>query len=161
MDLASFSVRPAVATDAKDAIEQIRDSITKLCQADHRNDLPTLEAWLADKTSENLLRWLASPERSITVAVVGGEIAGTAMIRRDGEICLCYVAPGRQGLGIGRALLDTLEKQARLWGLTRIHLGSTSGARTFYEHQGYRLAGNPRPGFGITCVYPYAKTLSP
>jgi GNAT superfamily N-acetyltransferase len=64
-----------------------------------------------------------------------------------------------QRLGIGTALLESLEAEARQWGLSSIELGSSSAARTFYERHGYVASGSPVPGFGISHCFPYRKAL--
>jgi len=54
---------------------------------------------------------------------------------------LCYVSPDAQRRGVGRALYAALEAKARAWGLARLHLRSTVGARRFYENLGYAQSG--------------------
>ena len=81
-------------------------------------------------------------------------------MNRGGEIRLCYVQPGMQGAGIGAALLSALEAQALLWGIQKLLLRSTSGARAFYEHYGYTSSGEPACGFGRTLCFPYQKVIA-
>jgi GNAT superfamily N-acetyltransferase len=57
-----------------------------------------------------------------------------------GEIKRMYVCPAARGLGIGRAVLDALEAEARALGLTRLVL--ETGVRqpeaiALYERVGY------------------------
>jgi hypothetical protein len=56
-------VRQATLADTERALLVVRQSITQLCVADHRNDAATLERWLANKTPEQFARWLADPAR--------------------------------------------------------------------------------------------------
>lgn len=127
---------------------------------DHRNDAQTLAQWLENKTVERFLAWFASERHCCVVAEDDSGICGVGLIENDGEIQLCYVLPGKQSEGYGRALLESLEAQAKRWGLTRIRLKSTGPARAFYERHGYRSAGEPGRGFGITRPLPYAKDLA-
>jgi len=152
-------VREATARDAQPAVEVVRRSIVELCVPDHRNDAETLARWLENKTLERFLGWFASERHCCVVAEDDKGICGVGMIASDGEIQLCYVLPGRQNEGHGRAMLERLEAQAGRWGLTRLRLKSTSLARTFYERHGYRSAGDPERGFGITRPIPYAKDI--
>jgi GNAT superfamily N-acetyltransferase len=153
------SVRRAAVDDAEIAIAVVRHSITSLCVADHENDPVTLDAWLHNKTADNFARWIANAENHVVVAEFDSVIGGVAALHTSGEIRLCYVAPGRQGVGIGKALLVALETQARAWGIPRLILRSTSGARAFYEHNGYASSGEPVPGFGRSLCFPYEKSV--
>jgi GNAT superfamily N-acetyltransferase len=95
----------------------------------------------------------------LVVAEIDDVICGVGLLHRAGEIRLCYVRPGFQRAGIGRATLAGLEAQAAAWGLTTLTLGSTIAARPFYEKSGYVSVGEPICGFGLVNCYPYAKSL--
>ena len=155
-----MSVREAAARDAPAAVEVVRRSIVELCVADHRNDAGTLSEWLENKTVDRFLAWFASERHCCVVAEDDAGICAVGMIENDGEIQLCYVLPGRQNNGHGRAILERLEAQAKRWGLTRLRVKSTGPARTFYERHGFRRTGEPERGFGITRPLPYAKDLA-
>ncbi len=157
--MTGVSIRRAVPEDAEVAIALVRDSITRLCVADHENDPLMLEPWLQNKTADNFARWIDSGENYIVVAELDAAIGGVASLRRSSEIQLCYVAPDRQRLGIGTTLLVALETQARVSGIDRLILDSTAGARSFYEHNGYRPSGPPVPGFGRSLCFPYEKAI--
>jgi GNAT superfamily N-acetyltransferase len=157
--MTGVSIRRAVPEDAEIAIAIVRDTITRLCVADHENDPLTLEPWLQNKTADNFARWIASRDNHIVVAELDSAIGGVASLHRAGEIQLCYVAPDRQRAGIGSALLVALEAQAKARGLQKLFLNSTSGARSFYEHNGYIPSGDPVPGFGRSLCFPYGKTI--
>ncbi len=90
---------------------------------------------------------LAHPDVTRYLAVRNGAIQGLAVIRhpwlRGAYIELFAVLPGAQGQGIGRALLGFIERTYRgrtpnLWLLVS---GFNSGARAFYEKQGFRPVG--------------------
>jgi GNAT superfamily N-acetyltransferase len=152
-------VRPAEARDAEGAVEVLRRSITELCALDHQEDADTLAAWLANKTPPHFLAWLADGDSFCAVAEADGRIAGVGLLHRSGEVRLCYLMPGRQGRGIGRAVYLALENRAKDWGLETLRLESTSAARGFYERLGFRPAGSATPGFGISHCHPYEKRL--
>jgi GNAT superfamily N-acetyltransferase len=153
-------VRAAVPLDAQAAVEVVRRSIVELCVPDHRNDAETLAQWLGNKTIEQFVAWFASERHYCAVAEDDSGICAVGLVENDGEIQLCYVLPGRQMKGFGTAILASLEAQAKRWGLTRVRLKSTGPARAFYERHGYRSAGEPGGGFGITRPLPYAKDLA-
>jgi GNAT superfamily N-acetyltransferase len=153
-----YTVREARPGDAAEAAALLRASITQLCRADHADDARTLEQWLANKTPENFLSWLADKDQFCVVAE-SDRLVGVGLLHSSGEIRLCYLLPGVQGQGIGKAMLSALEAKARALGLRTLTLESTADARAFYEKQGYRRAGKPLRGFGISHCHPYAKDL--
>ncbi len=149
------AVRKAGPTDAEAAVEVLRRSITELCTLDHHGDADTL----ANKTPRDFLSWLANEDHFCVVAEADDRIMGVGLLHRSGEVRLCYLAPGAQGQGLGKAIHVALEEKAREWGLRRLHLESTVSARPFYERVGYRSAGAAKPGFGISHCHPYEKIL--
>ena len=155
------SVRKAEPRDAEAAVEVLRRSITELCALDHHGDADTLAKWLANKTPQNFLSWLAKKDNFCVVAETNDQVLGVGLLRRRGEIQLCYLAPGAQGQGLGKAIYLALEEKAKAWGVKRLYLESTVSARSFYEKVGYRSAGVAQPGFGISHCYPYEKSMRP
>jgi GNAT superfamily N-acetyltransferase len=112
------------------------------------------------KTPENVERWRSNHENALLVADAGGTLCAVGLVVQSGEVRLCYVKPGWQGSGVGRALLLALEAQASAWGLGELRVVSSATARGFYERQGYGSSGEPVPGSGITQGYPYRKRWS-
>jgi GNAT superfamily N-acetyltransferase len=152
-------VRRADPRDAQAATDVLRRSITELCVLDHRGDADTLGKWLANKTPQNFLLWLASDDNFCVVAEADSQVVGVGLLHRSREIRLCYLAPGAQGKGIGKAIYLSLEEQAKALGLGILRLESTVSAREFYERQGFRSTGTATPGFGISHCHPYEKEL--
>jgi GNAT superfamily N-acetyltransferase len=157
--MTGVSVRRAAAEDAESAIAVVRESIARLCVADHGNDPLTLEPWLRNKTADTFARWVASADNHVVVAELDSVIGGVASLHASGEIQLCYVAPDRQRVGMGTALLVALEAAATAKRLHKVVLKSTVGARVFYERNGYVPSGQPVPGFGRSLCFPYEKTM--
>jgi putative acetyltransferase len=154
-------VRVAIAADAPAAVAVLRASIMQLCVEDHRNDQPTLERWLRNKTTEHFCQWVADPQKLVVVAEVTSVLCGVGAMRRTGDLDLCYVQPGRQRSGVGRAILHACEAQARGWGLTKLELISTATARSFYERHGYLFVGEASvQGYGVLRDYYYVKSLA-
>lgn len=65
-----------------------------------------------------------------------------------GEIRRVYVSPDLQGHGIGKAMVDALEAEARKRGETQLTLESSPSSLAFYEHLGYRRVGDARHVIG-------------
>src|SRR5882672_1659038 len=148
-------IRHADESDAAAAIDVVRRSISQLCVADHHNDEETLAAWLANKTSQNFLAWLANTDNFCVVAESENRLIGVGVLNRAGEILLFYLAPGTQRQGVGRMIHAALEEKAQQWGLVSLHLDSTALACPFYEATGYRRVGAAVPRFGVLQCFPY------
>lgn len=151
-------VRPAVEADTDDALRVLRRSITEMCILDHQNDESTLELWLGNKTPDYFARWLAS-DAALLVAELDGCLRGVGYVTPAGKIHLCYVEPGYERQGLGAAIVAALEQQARDWGLKRLELESSQGAREFYARLGYRPYACSSLGFGKVRCYPFEKVL--
>ena len=143
-------VRTARLADAEAACAVIRRSIIESCVEDHHRDSTVLGAWLANKTTEEAQRWIASSEAFGIVAESDNVIVGFAMMTMSGEINLCYLVPEAQGHGIGRAMLTTLEAEAARRKLTELTLRSTKSAHGFYLRLGFVDVGPPQRGRFIT-----------
>ena len=85
------------------------------------------------------------------VARSGGVPAGCGAVRRleagDAEVKRMFVVPAHRGRGIGRAVLEALEREARALGVRRLVL--ETGTRQQAALALYRSAGyDPIPPFG-------------
>jgi DNA-binding MarR family transcriptional regulator/GNAT superfamily N-acetyltransferase len=88
------------------------------------------------------------PRGSLVVARLFGEPVGCGALRtlepRVGEIKRMWIAPGARGLGLGRRLLNELERVARRRGLRAIRLDTNDSlkeALRLYRSSGYREIG--------------------
>src|SRR5690606_10160097 len=82
----------------------------------------------------------------VSVATVDGEIAGYVVVRPGDRELLenVAVAQGHQGRGIGRALIDHVEKRAKERGATYVELYThelMTENRQLYTRLGYREFG--------------------
>ena len=87
------------------ACHVLRESISRLCVADHRNDPAILNAWLANKTPEIVAAWAVQKGNSLLLAVEGDAVLAVGSVTDAGEITLNYVAPAARFRGVSRALL--------------------------------------------------------
>jgi len=109
--------------EAEELCAVVRRSVTELCHADHQGDAPTISLWLANKTAENMRRWIA--QTYVFVAAEQGLILGVGAIKQTGEMTLNYVSPDARFRGISKALLRRLELQASELGIQTITLRSS------------------------------------
>jgi GNAT superfamily N-acetyltransferase len=153
-----MQVRPARIADADRAIDVVRRSIRELCEPDHQGDPATLSMWLANKTADNMRRWIAAD--TVLVAIEGGRIAGVAAVRADGRVLLNYVAPEARFQGASKCLMQGIEAWASGRGLEWLTLDSTVTALPFYLSTGWTMTGPSQPGFGLTTRNPMRKAVT-
>ena len=156
---ATVAIRDATPEDAVAACHVLRESISGLCVADHRNDPAILNAWLANKTPEIVAAWAVQTGNSLLLAVEGDAVLAVGSVTDAGEITLNYVAPAARFRGISRALLSALEARAVERGNKRCKLTSTETAHRFYLSAGYVDDEAPTGKFGTTAGYPMSKEI--
>jgi len=164
----SVTIRLATFEDADSVVTVLRRSIAELCVADHYNDPDVLGAWLANKTVANAQAWIQCPRNFMVIADAGAAasspggisaadpasavgVCGVASMSITGTVLLCYVLPEVQSSGVGRALLASLEAEARRRGLREVSLESTVSARGFYFRHGYLPRSNDPPDSPLLC----------
>ena len=98
-------------------------------------------------TPRRVLRSLRSRTALVVVARVGDPLAGFAIMRYgddEAHLDLLAVVPHQRGRGVGRRLVEWLEKPALVAGITTVVVEARAGnrgARAFYERLGYRELG--------------------
>jgi ribosomal-protein-alanine N-acetyltransferase len=119
--------------------------------------------WTAMRVSASI----RAPEVNVLVACRDANIAGFAIMRYgedDAHLDLLAVAPAYQRTGIGRQLLEWLEKCAVVAGIFTIALevrAGNEGAQRFYERLGYRTHAH-LPGYyqGVEAALRMGRDLS-
>lgn len=156
-----FEIRLAGPEDATDACRVLRRSIVECCALDHRNDPSVLQAWLGNKTPDNVASWISSPSNYMLVAIRDGELVGVSLLTQAGKLSLCYLVPEAMHAGIGKAMLQGLEAQARTWGVSVLRLHGTASGRDFFARNGYVLAGKEKSCYGVECDFFWKKLNAP
>ncbi|MGX4641283.1 GNAT family N-acetyltransferase [Massilia sp. SYSU DXS3249] len=146
-----IDIRKAAPLDAAPACSLLRRSIEQGCEADYRDHPGVLDAWLGNKTPDNVATWFASSTNFAIVAERDGQLLGLALLTQAGKLALCYVQPEAVRSGIGSALLAAVEQQARAWEIRKLYLHSPGSAAPFFERQGYKNAGLEKACFGLEC----------
>lgn len=154
-----IEIRQATPNDAPAACALLRRSIEHGCVADHGHRPEILQAWLGNKTPQNVVTWFSSPSNFAVVAErkaeagEGSELVGLALLNQAGRLALCYVQPEFLRTGIGRTLLEAVECKARAWHIGKLHMHSPASASAFFERHGYVNAGKDRSCFGLECDF--------
>lgn len=152
-----IDIRQAVPSDAAAACALLRRSIEEGCVADHGRRPDILEAWLGNKTPQNVQAWFASPSNHAVVAEREQdgqrELVGLALLNQAGKLALCYVQPDLLRGGVGSALVASLEAQARAWSIGKLHMHCPASASPFFERHGYVNAGKDKACFGLECDF--------
>jgi GNAT superfamily N-acetyltransferase len=150
-------IRAAVPEDASAICDVLRESIQACCKADHLDDPAIVARWLANKTTENVKKWVTDPDSVALVALRGHDMLGVALLTGQ-ELALCYVVPRALHQGVGKALLQSVEKAASARGVEVLTLDSTKTAFPFYTRNGFSSWGSVRSWAGLE-AQPMSKTL--
>jgi len=128
------AIRAATAADAA-AISDVVQQSVRQGNADAYPP-PVIELICANFSPGKVLERMA--EREVFVGEVDGQVIATVSLR-GGKLYSLFVAPDRQGLGIGRQLVEHIETAAARKGVRELRLSAALSARPFYERLGYRL----------------------
>ena len=116
-------------------VDELARELTRTCV----DGFATLPAGVRTK----IIDVITSATHKETVADMFCVVAGSpnevvAMGAFDGDtVKRMFVIPPRRGEGIGTAIVDRLQAEARRRGLTALRLRATLGAVTFYERLGF------------------------
>jgi ribosomal protein S18 acetylase RimI-like enzyme len=93
----------------------------------------------------DIRRKLSVQRELFLVAILGGELVGTAMAGFDGHRGWVYyvaVSPDHRRQGVGRALMARVEEGLTALGCSKLNLqvrASNSQVVSFYKHLGYQV----------------------
>lgn len=90
-------------------------------------------------------------QRKVFVAVADDHLVGTASL--DGSVVRSvFVTPDAQGQGVGRQLMNELERSAREMGVASLSVPSTVTAERFYSKLGFRAVRDSYHGDERTII---------
>ncbi|AXQ28305.1 GNAT family N-acetyltransferase [Solimonas sp. K1W22B-7] len=155
-----MKIRKATRADAQAAWDIRKEAILKACTQYYPADLLTI--WTSGAPNDV---WADAVEQSFHVGDEGGLVAVTGMLNiATGQVDAMFVRPSHMGLGIGRQMMDFLERLAHSHGIVSMNLSATLNAAPFYRHCGWigdsvEIYKSPR-GIELACV-PMTKAVTP
>lgn len=152
-------IRKATLADAPAAFATRREAILAQCAGHYAEQ--DIAIWTSGEMSESFALRVAD---AFHVAEIDGRVVGTGMIDLAyGKIDAIFVRPDWMGHGVGRALMNHLERLARDAGLASVHLDATLNAAPFYQRLGFvgEATSTYRSSLGVTlaCI-PMTKALA-
>ena len=129
-------IRPYCSDDADAVSHIIRMTLRVSNAADYAFErLQPLIDYFSPAKVEEINR-----TRTCWVTEEDGQLVATAGLEDD-EVVTFFVLPAYQGLGIGSALLRSLEDYARDQGVTELKVNASVTGMPFYARHGYRRIG--------------------
>jgi GNAT superfamily N-acetyltransferase len=160
-DGGDITIGPAQTADATAIADALQRSVREVAHDYYAPHL--IDRWIAEYSPARALAMIESDDFHVIVArAADGAIVGVGSLHlSDQRVTQCYVTGAVQGTGVGARLLAALEQAAIEAGLAWVHLQSSTGARAFYERNGYAPSGPAQLFDDRFEVYPYRKALTP
>lgn len=132
----NVKIRPYRPSDASAVSHLIRTTMRISNSADYPMERlqPLIDYFSPEKVDA------LNQERVCFVAEDAGEIVGTGALEGE-ELVTFFVAPERQGSGIGSALLSAVEEVASELGIRQLQVGASLAGAHFYQRRGYEPTG--------------------
>ena len=129
-------IRAAQIQDVANLVAVLHFSI-RSCIQDHQRNEAKIQAWLENKSYENILMLLHY--NNCWVYVLQHVVVGFIMISDRGQILQHAVAPELQQRGIGQALLFEAINNLQCKNVSHMSIFSTQTALNFYEKNGFKI----------------------
>jgi len=134
-----ITIRPFAPADAESVVRVHWEAVHETAGADYPPDI--LNEWSIPVTPERVQAFRATRATSKEITLVAeknGHVVGFgAFLPATNELTAIYVLPEAGSQGVGKQLLQELERLARERGLTELHLDSSLTAEPFYRANGY------------------------
>lgn len=129
-----MKVRPFKKSDADQIARLYHDTIRQVNRADYSDQ--QVKAWAPDDL--HFRDWEKTcPQKNTFVAEEKSKVVGFAELEHSGHIGCFYSHKDYQGQGIGAALFEHLEKEARVLGVQELTADVSITAKPFFEKLGF------------------------
>lgn len=145
----------------KEALWQIQTQSIRQQGTSHYNS-EQIEAWAGGLTPEDSYNRAMESQsieqgKVIVAEDTDGILVGFASLdKQSGEVGAVYVLTSHIRRGIGRQLFETLEEEARRFGVVELHVRASLNAVAFYERVGFKYEHEAphrfRSGVEIPCA---------
>lgn len=99
-----------------------------------------VRAWAVELPDPSTFAERAEDGRLLLVAVDGNDhVVAYADLENDGHIDHLYCRPSWIGRGVGSALYEAIESEARARGMRRLFVEASEAARRMFERNGFRV----------------------
>ena len=129
-----LALRPFLPADTPLLAEIFRAAIAELTGEDYSE--AQQEAWASVAENEAAFGKDLADELTL-IATMEGSPVGFASLEDNSKIGMLYVHPAVAGQGVGRLLIDALEKLAGGRGAAKLSVDASDSARGFFEKRGY------------------------
>ena len=129
-----LALRPFLPKDGPLLAEIFRAAVTELTGDDYSE--AQQEAWASTAEDEAAFGKKLASQLTL-IATLEGSAVGFASIEGKDKIDMLYVHPAVTGQGVGRLLVEALEKLAGGRGVAKLKVDASDSARGFFEKRGY------------------------
>lgn len=136
--------RQAEVKDAEAIYAVHTRAILELCSTSYSEE--AVKLWAGRQAPHQYIPSIGSKELTVAVSAQGDIVGFGHLVvgNKNGHMDTCeikglFVSPEWTGKGIGGALLENLEEQARVKEFMSIRLKSSLNAEGFYERMGYSV----------------------
>ncbi|MDP2411430.1 MAG: GNAT family N-acetyltransferase [Pseudolabrys sp.] len=129
-----LGLRPYLPSDLSMLVEIFRASITDLTGDDYSE--AQQQAWAARADDAAAFAKRLGSQLTLIALLEGSPVGFASLAGRD-KIDMLYVHPAAAGRGVGRLLIDALEKLAGGRGADKLIVDASDTARGFFEKRGY------------------------
>ncbi len=135
-----ITIRSFRPDDAEAVASIVNTTMQRSNAADYPADV--IDRLVAYNTAAKHRSLVEAGRETLVAAYAAGRLIGTGALDA-GELATLFVLPEAQGLGVGRQLVDAIERLARERGLAEVTLRSSVTAVEFYERMGFSRLGPP------------------
>jgi putative acetyltransferase len=131
-------IRPYQSGDEHELAEVFFTSVREAGRDDYSE--AQVRAWATERPHPSTFADRAADGRLVLVAVDAAErVIAYADLEHDGHIDHLYCRPSWIGHGVGSALYEAIEREARARGVQRLFVEASEAARRLFERKGFRV----------------------